>query len=59
MRVGDFNFDNFSLEEKSYENSYENIPIYDISHKTSLVARPLCIRFNKVDGFINIYDETR
>ena len=31
MRVGDFEFDNFLLKEKSYENSYENNLIYDIS----------------------------
>ena len=34
MRVGDFGFDNILLEEKSYENSYENIMIYDILCKT-------------------------
>ena len=30
MRVGDFVFDNTFLDETSYENSYENILIYDI-----------------------------
>ena len=34
MGVADFHFDNILLDEKSYENSYENILIYDISYKT-------------------------
>ena len=42
-----------------YENSYENILIYDISYKTFMGAKPLCINFNKVDGFIKIYNGTR
>ena len=29
MRVVDINFDNILLDEKSYQNSYENILIYD------------------------------
>ena len=29
MRVVDINFDNNLLDEKSYQNSYENILIYD------------------------------
>ena len=52
--VGDFNFDNILLDEKSCENSYENI-----SYKTFIGAKPLRIKFDKIDGFIKIYDETR
>ena len=33
MGVGDFHFDNILLDEKSYESSYENILIYDISYE--------------------------
>ena len=33
--------------------------IYDISYKTLIVAKPLPIRFSKIDGFIRIYDGTR
>ena len=51
IRVGDFDF-NILLEEKSYENSYETILIYDISYKTFIGAQPLRIRFDKDDGFI-------
>ena len=32
---------------------------YDISYKTFMGAKPLCINFNKVDGFIKIYNGTR
>ena len=59
MRVGDFGFDNILLEEKSYENSYENIMIYDILCKTFMGAKPLRITFDNVDGFIKNYDGTR
>ena len=33
--------------------------IYDISYKTLIGSKPLHIRFNKIDGFIRIYDGTR
>ena len=39
------NFSNILLETKFYEN----ISVDNISHKT---PKPLCIRFNKIDGFI-------
>ena len=32
---------------------------YDISYKTLTGAKPLRIRFDKIDGFIGIYDGTR
>ena len=41
------------------EKPHENILIYDISYKTLIGAKPLHIRFNKIDGFIRIYDGTR
>ena len=46
---------NIKLDEKSYEN----ILVYDISCKTLIAAKPLSIRFNKEDGFIRVYNETR
>ena len=58
MRVGDFDF-NILLDAKSYENSYDNISIYDISYKTLMGAKPLRIRFHKIDGLIKIYDVIR
>ena len=33
--------------------------VYDISYKTLICARPLRIRFDKVDGFIRVYEWTR
>ena len=55
MRVADIKFYKTLLEEKSYEN----ILIYDISYKTFMSAKLVRIRFNKIDGFIKIYDGTR
>ena len=33
--------------------------IYDISYKTLICAKPLQIRFDKVDGFNRVYDGNR
>ena len=33
--------------------------VWNISCKTLTGAKPLCIRFSKVDGFIRVYDGTR
>ena len=55
MKVEDIDFDNSLLDEKSYEN----VLIYDISYKTFMDAKPLCIRFDKVYGVIKIYDGAR
>ena len=33
--------------------------IYDISNKTLIDPKPLRIRFDKIEGFIRIYDGTR
>ena len=41
------------------EKSHENFLIYDISYKTSIGPKPLCIRFEKVDGFLRVYDRIR
>ena len=55
----DFDFDKILLDEKSYKNKYENILIYDILYKTLMGAKPLRIRFDKIDGFIKTYDGIR
>ena len=54
IKIEDFNLDNILRDEKSNEN----ILVYDISYK-NLIAKPLCIRFVKIDGFIRVYDGTR
>ena len=56
IKVGDFDCNNNLFDEKSYDDLYENILIYDILCKTLMSEKPLRIRFNKVDGFIKIYD---
>ena len=55
IKIEDFDFDNILLDEISYGN----ILIYDISYKTLIGAKPLHIRFEKIDGFIKVYDRTR
>ena len=48
----DVGFDNILLDEKSYEY----ILVYGISYKTFIDAKPLCIRFDKVNGFVRVSD---
>ena len=55
MRVRDIDFSNILLDEKSYKTQ-ENILIYGISYKAFMGSIPLCISFDKIDGFIKIYD---
>ena len=52
IKIGDFNLDNILVWK------FENILVYNISDK-SLIVKPLGIGFNKMDGFIRVYDETR
>ena len=47
------NLDNILTDGKSYKN----ILVY-ISYKTLIDAKPLQIRFNKIDGFVRVYDGT-
>ena len=51
MKVEEIDFDNILSEEESYK-TYENILIYYISYKTFMGAKPLRIRFDEIDGFI-------
>ena len=55
MRVRNIDSSDILLDEKSYEN----ILIYEISSKTFMGAKPLCISFDKIDGFIKIYSGIR
>ena len=48
------NLDNILTDGKSYKN----ILVYNISCKTLIDAKPLQIRFNKIDGFVRVYDGT-
>ena len=57
MRVINIDFDNISLDEKSYK-TYENILIHNISYKT-FMGKLLRIWFKNIDRFIKIYDVIR
>ena len=54
-KFGDFYPNNVLIDEKSYEN----ILVYNISYITLNGAKPLRISFNKLEGFLKIYDGTR
>ena len=41
------------------EKPYKNILFYNISYKAFHVTKPLGTRFDKVGGFIRVYDGTR
>ena len=55
IKIKYFNSDNILMNEKSYES----ILVYDISYKTLIGAKLLRIRFEKINGFIRVYDQTR
>ena len=55
VKLENFNLDNILINEKLHEN----ILIYDISYKTLIDSKPLQIKFDKIDGIIRIYDETK
>ena len=60
MRAWDMiDFSDISLEEKLYKENNENILIYEISYKSSTDAKPLRIRYDKIDGFIKIHNKIR
>ena len=55
IKLEDFDLDNIIIDEKSHEN----ILIYDVSYKILIDSKPLRITFNKINGFIKIYDGTK
>ena len=55
IKLGDFDLDNILIEEKSHESLLN----YGISNKTLIDPKPLRIRFDKIGGFIRIYDGTK
>ena len=58
-RDSDFDFNDILLREKLCKENDENILIYDISYETSTGAKPLLIKFNKIDGFIKTHNGIR
>ena len=55
IKLEGFDLDDILMDQKSHEN----ILIYDISYETSIYPKSSRIRFDKLDGFIRIYDGTR
>ena len=55
ININDLDLNNILRDEKSYEN----ILIYDVAYKTSYSAKPLRIIFDKADGCIRKYGETK
>ena len=55
MAVRDIYSGNIFLDEKLYKN----ILIYGISYKSFMGLKLLRICFNKIDGFLKIYDGIR
>ena len=55
IKLENFDLDNILIDKISHKN----ILIYNISYKTVIDLKPLCVRFDQVDGFIRIYDRTR
>ena len=55
IKIEDFDFNNILIDE----NSYENILVYNISYKSLIDSKPWRIRFDKLDGFIRVYDRTK
>ena len=52
IKLENFDIDHIPLDKKSHEN----ILIYNILYKNLIDSKPLRIRFDKIDGFIRIYD---
>ena len=50
-----FNLDNVLINEKAYEI----ILVYEVSYETLIGVKPLCISFDKINGFTRVYDGTR
>ena len=55
IKIEVFDLDNFLL----YEKSCKSILVYNISDKILIDSKSLGVRFDKIDGFIIIYDGTR
>ena len=55
IKLERFDLDKILIDEKSYENTL----IFNILYKTLIDSKPLRTRFDKIDGFIRIYDGTR
>ena len=55
IKVEDFDINDILIDEKRYKN----VLVYNILYTSLIDSKPLYIRFNKIDGFISVYDGTR
>ena len=55
ININDLDLDNILLDKKLYENTF----FYDVAYKILFCARPLHIFFEKTDGYMRKYDETK
>ena len=55
IKIEHLDLDNILIDEKSYEH----ILVYNISYRTLIDVKPSRIRFDKIDGFIRVYDGIR
>ena len=58
IKIEEFNlaiFSNILIDE----GSFKNILVYIISYETLIGTKSIHFRFDKVDGFIRVYDGTR
>ena len=54
IKCEDFDFDNILINEKVYKN----ILIYNIFYRALIGPKPQHIRFDKINGFIRVYNVT-
>ena len=50
-----FDLDDILIDEKTHKNIF----MYGISNEILIGSKSLCIRFDKIDEYIRIYDGTR
>ena len=55
IEIEDFDFGTILLDKKSFEKNL----VYHISYKILIGGKLLRIRFNRVDGFIRVYNGNR
>ena len=55
IKFEDFDLDNILIDEKSYKY----VLVYNITYRTLIGDKRLHIGFDKIDGFIRVYDGTR
>ena len=54
-KIEDFDVNSILIDEKSHDNTL----LYNVSYKTLIGTKPLLISFDKINGFIRVYDGTR